>query len=550
MASMMLLTANSQTSYSVGTSVEKKKVLLEEFTGQGCYWCTEGHQMAKLLLMALDGNAYAIAEHTGSLSGVYQGIDLRTDMSNVLGEYYGSEKAGYPCGMVNRCDFFDMGNCILSRSQWMAAAKLIIAQDAPVNLYQKAVYDGTTNTLTVHIEGYYTAAEQQAEQNLCVVLTQSGIRAYQNGGGNDYEHNHVLRDNLTPVWGTKLDSPKQGDYFVRDYTYELPEGIINGVQMKPEDIEVLSFVTAGQGEVLNVTGGKPEYQNYGEELGAQLSEPLLPIGNRYGYNFFELTFRNMSTQIISSLTFDVTVNDVTQQQEVTCELGQYATKELRVPATYTYAEKGKTKYEVKLTAMNGEPVEPVVYSGSFLTPKTVSQTVVIQMMTDNSPEQNRWLLKDAEGNVVQEFGPFTQKAATIEETVSLEPGTYCFEVTDEYGDGLLNGKKGGLIIHDGSGSLVDQFYQINGWGTRSFFTVEESPTGIDQHLSPITHQPSPIYDLQGRLVCRGYEGTMVRGYEISNKEHDSNLAPSHPRTSAPSIRKGIYIQNGRKIIIK
>ena len=320
--------------------------------------------------------------------------------------------------------------------------------------------------------------------------------------------------------------------------------------MKPEDIEVLTFVTAGQGEVLNVTGGKPEYQNYGEELGAQLSEPLLPIGNRYGYNFFELTFRNMSTQIISSLTFDVTVNDVTQQQEVTCELGQYATKELRVPATYTYAEKGKTKYELKLTAMNGEQIEPVVYSGSFSTPKTVSQTVVIQMMTDNSPEQNRWLLKDAEGNVVQEFGPFTKKAATIEETVSLEPGTYCFEVTDEYGDGLLNGKKGGLIIHDASGSLVDQFYQINGWGTRSFFTVEESPTGIDQHLSPITHQPSPVYDLQGRLVCRGYEGTMVRGYEISNKEHDSNLAPSHPRTSAPSIRKGIYIQNGRKIIIK
>ena len=59
-----------------------------------------------------------------------------------------------------------------------------------------------------------------------------------------------------------------------------------------------------------------------------------------------------------------------------------------------------------------------------------------------------------------------------------------------------------------------------------------------------------LYDLQGRLVCRGYEGTKVRGYEISNKVHDSNLAPSHPRTSAPSIRKGIYIQNGRKIIIK
>ena len=60
-----------------------------------------------------------------------------------------------------------------------------------------------------------------------------------------------------------------------------------------------------------------------------------------------------------------------------------------------------------------------------------------------------------------------------------------------------------------------------------------------------------IYDLQGRLVSRGYEGTEVRGYENSLVEgEEGNLAPSHPRTLAPSIKKGIYVVDGRKVVVK
>lgn len=84
----------------------------------------------------------------------------------------------------------------------------------------------------------------------------------------------------------------------------------------------------------------------------------------------------------------------------------------------------------------------------------------------------------------------------------------------------------------------------------------EVRTGIEsiQHSTPNTQHPSAIYDLQGCLVYRGYEGTSrgydgtkVRGCEDSK---EGNLAPSHPRTPAPSIKKGIYIVNGKKVIIK
>ncbi|MBQ1773321.1 MAG: choice-of-anchor J domain-containing protein [Prevotella sp.] len=75
------------------------------------------------------------------------------------------------------------------------------------------------------------------------------------------------------------------------------------------------------------------------------------------------------------------------------------------------------------------------------------------------------------------------------------------------------------------------------------------PTAISLSSTPITHHPSPVYDLQGRLVYRGYEGTEVRGYESSIVEgEEGNLAPSHPRTPAPSMKNGIYIINGKKYI--
>ena len=82
------------------------------------------------------------------------------------------------------------------------------------------------------------------------------------------------------------------------------------------------------------------------------------------------------------------------------------------------------------------------------------------------------------------------------------------------------------------------------------------PTGI-LSIEHSTLNIDNCYDLQGRLVYRGYEGTSrgyegakVRGYENSD---EGNLAPSHPRTPAPSrfvpsMKKGIYIVGNKKLV--
>ena len=95
-------------------------------------------------------------------------------------------------------------------------------------------------------------------------------------------------------------------------------------------------------------------------------------------------------------------------------------------------------------------------------------------------------------------------------------------------------------------------YVVDNVGNIHAVTPEVSSvaTGIDTFPSPgesMEGTPSPVYDLQGRLVYRGYAGTEVRGYENSD---EGNLAPSRPRTPAPSMKKGIYIIGGRKFVVR
>ena len=281
----------AQTEYSVSTSVEKKKALLEEYTGQGCYWCREGHAVASQMISKHGNKTYAVSIHTGGYAGSYYGIDFRTEEGDAIGNYFDCDKHGFPSGMVNRHDFIGDGTYIYSRSLWIDYAEQQINTDAPVNLYQKAVYDGNTNTLSIRVEGYFTAEQQAADQRLSVMITQDHIIAYQNGGGGDYEHNHVLRAMLTPAFGDVLESPAKGKFFAREYTYILPEKIGN-VNVLPEDLTIISFVTNGQEEIQNVEGCKPEYVNYGLTPKAELLAPTFDIGTKWGYNFFDVKLRN------------------------------------------------------------------------------------------------------------------------------------------------------------------------------------------------------------------------------------------------------------------
>lgn len=496
-------TAMAGGEYKVGTDIQKRKILLEEFTGLNCGWCPEGHKVSKQLLKALPGQAFAVAVHAGSFSTPGQGqADYRTDEGEALAAYLNTELYGYPSGTVNRYDIGN-GQIVTSRTMWISVARYLNQQDAPVNLYVESRYDGKTKKLAVHVEGYFTGdLPADAAQCLNVLWTQDDIVGYQNGGGagDKYVHEHVLRGYVSKMFGDTLADAAKGKYFVKDYEMTLPDKV-KEIEVKPEDINVIAFVTAGKTDIENVEGGKPLYTNYNETEAGELQGPDVSIGTRYGYNYFEANLKNKSSKRITSATFDVTVNGQTQTATVDCDIDQFSSVAVKVPATMSYAEKGKTKFSVSLKQMNGVDVAESSLSGGFQRPAITNSSVRVKIMTDANASQNRFLLKDADGAVVKEFGPYEDgKAATYQETVDgLEDGkTYCIEVVDSYGDGLLSGGKGGLIVHAGNGKLIDQFYTINGYGIRSFFTVDLA-AGIRNANTGLVDRPV-VFSIEGRKL--------------------------------------------------
>ena len=490
--------------YGQSAQPSTRNALLEVFTGISCGWCPEGDQVSAQLSRLYPQQLFVVDIHAGSYAESGKGTnDYRTTQGDSIHDYYYSLTQGgfgYPCGLINRSNL--NGNWAAYRSEWGDLVSEVITQNASVDLQATAQYDGNTRLLTVNVEGRSLAESLTGNQRLGVALTQDGIIGPQNGvyNGDSYVHNHVLRTYLTSAFGDSIGTFSANQTFQRSYSYTVPD-YIKEVPVVPENLNVIVFVANQEGEIEQVVGIKPTYINYRETLAGSLSEPDIPIGNRYGYNFFEVKLNNKSAQQLTSATFDVTVNGNTTQQRVDVDIDQFATQQIRVPATLSYADKGRTKYSLVLTKLNDETVDSDTLSGAFNKPKVVGSTITLQMMTDEAASENHFYLKDADGNVVKEFGPFENGiAATYYDTVSVDDGgVYCVEVTDQAGNGLNSGQRGGLITRSATGSLIDQYYQINGYGTRSFFIADDA-TAIRQ-LSPISSDSSVSYfTLDGRRV--------------------------------------------------
>lgn len=457
--------------YEVSTNIQKKNVLIEEFTGIGCGNCPDGHKMADIIKMSHPENIYIVAIHSGHYADPYDATapDYRTEEGENLDLFYEAYNQGYPCGMINRRTYD--GAVPGSRAFWTERSKETAGEDANVNLLMKASYDNASREVVIDIEGYYTAEWlSDSVPTINVLWTQSGIEGPQNGGdaGDNYIHQHMLRGYLTTEKGEALDKAEKGAYFSRTYTMTLPEEIRN-VPVKPEDIEIIAFVSEGRGQILNVTGGKPEYKGLEVPLAAELSAPRLTVGARYGYRMFDVQLTNKANVTIENASFDIDINGETFAYEWQGSIAPFTSQEITVRTDeYTIGE--NNTFSITLKKMNGTDITPVTYSGSFQQPVESSPNVTVTIKTDLDADENRFLLKDEDGNIVKEFGPYEAgKSETYKEQIWLEENrVYCLEITDEWGNGLRN-KSSEVKIHSDGKKLIAQEFNITGFGTRCFF---------------------------------------------------------------------------------
>jgi len=177
---LAILFCQSNAQQWVSTQVEKRNVILEEFTGIHCGYCPDGHKRANDLSNANPGKVFLINIHAGGYAVPKAGEpDLRTSVGTAIDAASGNT-IGYPAGSVNR----STTPWVMSRGSWASVASQIMNQNSPVNVAVKAYVDFTTRELITEVEIYYTSNSTKSQNFLSVFLTQDNILGYQSDYGN------------------------------------------------------------------------------------------------------------------------------------------------------------------------------------------------------------------------------------------------------------------------------------------------------------------------------------------------------------------------------
>ncbi len=233
----------------VSTQVEKRNVLIEEFTGVGCGYCPDGHARANAICALYPDHAWAINIHAG---GYASGSGYETADGDSIHNEYHSQISGYPCGVVNR-------GSVQDRGQWAGTAATVRGQDSPVNIAATATIDPMTRQLDINVEVYYTGSQSVTTNYLNVALVQNNIIGPQSNYGNYnpdyiegdlYRHMHMLRDLITDPWGEAITGLSAGTFYEKSYSYSIPASIGAVTIGDFADLEIIVFMNENHRNVI------------------------------------------------------------------------------------------------------------------------------------------------------------------------------------------------------------------------------------------------------------------------------------------------------------
>ena len=230
----------------VSTTPTNRNVILEEFTGRNCGYCTDGHRIANEIMANNPGRVWAINVHGGSFSPTTYPNMNTTDGSAILG---GFNVGSFPSGVVNRSTADAQ-----SRSSWSSLTNTQLTQVAECNVGGEVNIDPVTRTATINVEVYYTGNSIATQNYLTVAMLQDSILGSQSDYGDynptqwlngQYVHMHILRDVITDTWGEAISPTTQGTLISRTYTYQIPQtiGSPNGVAVDLNNIYFLAWVS-------------------------------------------------------------------------------------------------------------------------------------------------------------------------------------------------------------------------------------------------------------------------------------------------------------------
>lgn len=210
-----------------------RRVLIQEFTGQGCINCPQGAALVHSLQEQYPGSIVAVNLHPENTQYTRPMGGLKLT-SPVATAYYAQYRPSMlPAAVI------DGASPVTNVSTWTDAILTALSREAPADLELSTEYDAATRelkvTYTTHFNNIY---ESPLAINIWVM--ENGIVGPQYSGSNivrDYVHNHVLRTSLTGDWGVNI-----ADSFIPDDEYSATFSITLSEDWKAENCQVIGFL--------------------------------------------------------------------------------------------------------------------------------------------------------------------------------------------------------------------------------------------------------------------------------------------------------------------
>ena len=234
-----------------------KRVLIEDYTGTWCGWCTRLSDAIKKVDEQTD-KAVFVAIHRAP-SGTQDPYNY--EEASVLEQTLSA--AGYPKGFLNRLTQWEFPE----NENIGQALSLTQGANPKLGLKMDSSLEGNTIDLNVDVE----FARDFENLRLVVYVLENGLVYPQvnyssslYGGENpieDYVHDYTLRETLTDILGddVPVENTRLGQSYSRSFQFSIPENIENS-----NNIDFVAFIVDEEGHALNsrksTLGESQEYE--------------------------------------------------------------------------------------------------------------------------------------------------------------------------------------------------------------------------------------------------------------------------------------------------
>jgi hypothetical protein len=556
----------------VSTTPTNRVAVLEEYTGNFCTYCPDGH------LIATDdiepSGAITLKIQTGGFSStdpVFGGT-LQTPTGELVAAPFDSQ--GYPNGSVSR----KSGNTGIGRGEWVAAVNAIQSQLSPVNIYAAATVDVTTRQMIVTVEYYYTGVPSSATNYLHIGYYQDNVAAYQYDPGFNpnqfylidegiYDFDHCFRDMVNGTWGQAITGLAQNSTAIITDTITLPASF-STFKVEPGAIKVFAFISqTAQGEIITATKATPTFSNWPStnEAGLIYATSIKNencVGKNGSYAPKAL-IASYGSDGLNSIDLAYGVNGGTANQTlINLGLGHNEKKAVSLTsASFTYASTNDFNLAISNPNGSADPsASDNTFSGSFNGGNTgTAEKIRIQVKGDAyMAAEGYFKVKDGSGNVVLDVPLGTMiNSNTSNWDLAVPAGVDCytFELYDDYGDGWGYNTTSFFKVLNYTGNVVGATIKnintktdlVSAYVAASEITSNGTAVGImEEEIAKFNVYPNPASD----ILNVSFEGSQaeysillndLQGREVLKKVVGNTSGEQLVSFETAKLAKGSYI---------